>query len=48
MSTTGSPALKKTRKYTFAVVAENTDDDGEPQYSELAILSQEMDWVDAS
>ena len=40
--------LEENKEYTFAVVAENTDDDGEPQYSELAILSQEMDWEDAS
>ena len=40
--------LEENKEYAFAVVAENTDDDGEPQYSELAILRQEMDWEDAS
>ena len=40
--------LEENKEYTFAVIAENTDSDGEPQYSELAILSQEMDWEDAT
>ena len=40
--------LEENKEYAFAVVAENTDDDDEPQYSELAVLRQEMDWEEAS
>lgn len=47
MSTTVT-GLEENKEYIFAVVAENTDNDGQPQYSELAMLSQEMDWASGS
>lgn len=47
MSTTVT-GLEENKEYIFAVVAENTDNDGQPQYSELAVLSQEMDWQSGS
>ena len=36
--------LEEGKKYLFAVVAEHTDANGDPDYSDPAFIEQEMDW----